>query len=150
MTLKTLSLVGAILIGLYLTANAQTYFCDDFTTFATGNLVGQQGWTQNSSSSTTLPIQVSGGKVVIPGDQMGDNQDAYKNFVQTQNTSVFAGMIISVSSAAATNLQPAYVVALANFTNGVQGASFANYRLSAQDADGQGTVAFRFSGRTTG
>ena len=59
-------------------SRAAVYINDDFNTFANGNLVGQNGWNQLGASST-LPLQVNNGVVVIPGAQAADNQDAWKN-----------------------------------------------------------------------
>ncbi len=122
------------------------FFCDDFSTYNPGNLVGQQGWLQVGTTATQ-PLQVTNGAVRVPDGQVGDNQDAYKNFPQQWNTTVFAGMLLRITTAPATNQQPSYIAALYNLTNA---GNFANYRLAAQDADGTGTNAFRFSARTTG
>ena len=57
---------------------------DKYSTYANGDLVGQNGWTQ-LLVPTTGPIQVTGGKVVFPVLPPGtttpaaDNQDAYKS-----------------------------------------------------------------------
>ncbi len=84
-------------------------FFDDFSTFAADNLVGQQSWTQLPSIST-VPLQVSGGQVVIPFGQSVDNQDAYKNFTTT-NITVFYGITLIVSNAPVTS-SPSYFTAM--------------------------------------
>jgi PKD repeat protein len=127
------------------------YFCDDFSTYNSGDLVGQQGWAQNPSSAT-LPLQVSGGQVVIPGGQTGDNQDAYKNFVQTWNQTVYLGAVVTVSNPpASSSTGPSFFLCMGNYTNGWSsaGPSFANYRFSARAGD-TGNSNFVFSLRTTG
>jgi hypothetical protein len=122
------------------------YFCDDFSTFSPGNLVGQAGWSQQGTIST-LPIQVSAGKAWIPGDQTGNNQDAFKNFQQSDNIVVFAGFTVTVTSAPpSTATSPSFFVGLYNFTNAT---GFANYRVSARAADAANTN-FVFAARTTG
>lgn len=68
-------------MGLFL-ANAfcdgSVVFSDDFNTDSDGNLVGQNGWTQTGSTTTT-PIQVSSGAVSVGGS----GQDAYKALSST-------------------------------------------------------------------
>src|SRR5438477_6454326 len=59
-------------------SEAAVYLNDNFSTYANGNLVGQNGWTQLGATST-LPLQVNSGMVVIPGAQSADNQDAWKD-----------------------------------------------------------------------
>ena len=75
---KILTLVAIAVATLSGPAWATTIFSDDFSTFAHGNLAGQHGWFQ-PVGSTTLPLQVSGGNVVIPDNQTADNQDVAKN-----------------------------------------------------------------------
>ena len=76
-------------------------FYDDFSTFTAGNLVGQKSWAQ-ALASASLPLKISGGRLVVPSPQSGDNQDAYKNFTVTSAT-LFFGMTIIVSNAPATS-----------------------------------------------
>jgi hypothetical protein len=116
-------------------------FYDDFSTFASGNLVGQHSWVQLSTPST-LPLQASGGQVLIPFGQTVDNQDAYKNFTQTNGT-VFYGLLLTVSNAPVSTA-PSYFTALWTSNNGT---GFANYRLTAKD---NGSGACLLGGRITG
>src|ERR1043166_2638294 len=118
-------------------------FYDDFSTFNSGNLVGQQSWTQSAAAST-LPLQVTGGKVVIPYGQSADNQDAYKNFART-NITVFYGITVTVSNAPNTST-PSYFTAL-NISNNA--TSFNNYRLTARTPNAANTN-FVFGVRITG
>ncbi len=60
------ALVALTVVALANPAQATIYLSDDFSTFTSGDLVGQNGWTQLPTSAT-LPLQVTGGKVVIPG-----------------------------------------------------------------------------------
>ena len=119
-------------------------FYDDFSTFAPGNLVGQQGWAQEGVTNT-LPLQVSGGQVVIPGHQTFPNQSAYKNFTQT-NSTVFYGMTITMSFANTNTTAPQYFAGL-NISNNA--TSFNNYRFSAKAGD-PGNTNFVFLLRITG
>ena len=104
-------------------------FADDFSTYATGDLVGQSNWVQHGTASD-LPLQVTAGEVVIPGGQTTDNQDAYKNFTQT-NISLFYGLTLTVTSVV-DSTAPMYFTAL-NTSN--DAAGYANFRLSAQAGD---------------
>ena len=117
-------------------------FFDDFSTFTTGNLVGQQSWAQLGGVST-LPLQVSGGQVVIPFGQSVDNQDAYKNFTLT-NITVFSGVTLTVSNAP-TSTAASYLVAM---TIGNNGTGFANYRLNAHDVGGTYVLGARITGES--
>jgi hypothetical protein len=108
-------------------------FVDDFSTFTSGNLVGQSNWTQLSTISA-LPLQVSGGQVLIPSGQTVDNQDAYKNLTQTSST-VFYGLTLIVNSPV-TNASPSYFTAL--YTS-INAGGFANYRLTAKAGDSSKT-----------
>src|SRR5439155_7163748 len=83
------------------TPNAAFGFFDDFSGFNSGNLVDQSKWTQLGAVSS-LPLQVSGGQVIIPFAQSADNQDAYKNFDAT-NITVFYGMTLTVTNAPASS-----------------------------------------------
>jgi endonuclease/exonuclease/phosphatase family metal-dependent hydrolase len=118
-------------------------FFDDFSAFTFGNLVGQSNWTQVSTVSS-LPLQVSSGRVVVPFGQSIDNQDAYKNFPATNGT-VFYGMTLIVTNAP-TNSSPSYFAALYTSNNA---AGFANYRLVAKD-NGGGTcvLGIRITGQS--
>jgi phosphatidylinositol-3-phosphatase len=124
--------------------NVSTFgFYDDFSTFNSGNLVGQQSWTQLGATAT-LPLQVTGGKVAVPGGQTVDNQDAYKNFSLTNET-VFYGLTLTVTNAV-TNASPSYFVALYTSNNA---AGFANYRLTVKAGD-TGRSNFVIGVRVTG
>ena len=126
------------------TPNAAFGFFDNFSTFAPGNLVGQGKWTQLGASSS-LPLQISGGQVIIPFAQSADNQDAYKNFDAT-NITVFYGFTLTVSNAPISSA-PSYFAALWTSNNAT---GFANYRLSARD-NGSGTCVLgaRVTGQST-
>jgi PKD repeat protein/endonuclease/exonuclease/phosphatase family metal-dependent hydrolase len=118
-------------------------FYDDFSTFASGKLVGQSNWVQYSSQAAT-PLQVSSGQVIIPGGQTTDTQDAYKNFAQTNGT-VFYGLILTVTSAV-NSTAPTYFTALYTGNNA---SGNANFRLSAK-ASNASLTNFVLGGRITG
>jgi PKD repeat protein len=120
-------------------------FYDDFSTFTSGNLVGQTNWTQLGAVSSLL-LQVSGGKVGIPAGQTADNQDAYKNFTLT-NGAVFYGITVTVTNAV-TNASPSYFTAL---YTGNDAGGFANYRMTAKAGDTARTnyvLGVRVTGQT--
>jgi hypothetical protein len=157
------SCIGVI-IGFAVVANsrAAVYISDDFSTFANGNLVGQNSWAQGPGASATLPLQVASGLVVIPGAQAADNQDAYKNVGAgipqpgSGTTTVYVALSLAVQSAPGVPpfASPSYFLAL---TTAIGGGGFANFRLTAEDngggtyilgarVTGQGTDPFTFGG----
>jgi PEP-CTERM motif len=130
-------------LGCAESANAQiTYLNDSFNTFAAGNLVGQNAWTQLGAVAT-VPLQVTAGQVVIPASQTADNQDAWKNTNATDlsltgTTSYFYGVRGSISNAPVvpgTFASSSYFAAMYTSQNA---GGFANYRLTAID-NGAGT-----------
>ncbi len=124
--------------------NAALFFSDDFSTYADGNLVGQNGWAQQGASAT-LPLQITSGRLQIPGGQTVDNQDALKSFGATitqpasGTASYFFGLQLNLSSAPAAN--SSYFAAL------YDGSSFFNFRIAAKD---NGAGQFLLGGRPNG
>jgi hypothetical protein len=116
-------------------------FFDDFSTFTPGNLVGKQSWAQALAPSSA-PLQISSGQVVMPGGQTSDNQDAFKNFIPT-NDVTFYGFNMQITSAPG-SANPSYFAALYTSNNAT---GFANYRLSARDITGG---LYALGGRVTG
>lgn len=116
-------------------------FYDDFcTTFTPGNLVGQQGWYEGFVGPQ--PIQISACKAWnTPGFANGThNQDVAKDFgfVRVTNTTLFAGMVLTVTNAAPSNTgTPSYFVGLDGFQgdNGGFTPNFRNYRILARAGD---------------
>jgi hypothetical protein len=117
---------GSVSCEVDLSINISGYF-DDFGAFSNGNLVGQQGWTLYDTSNS-LPLQVSGGQVVIPYGQTADNQDAYKSFPTTHATT-FWGAMLTVSNAPNSST-PAYFLA----TTPDNGTGTPKYRLTAKNS----------------
>jgi len=146
MNSKILTLVAMMVATLSGPAWATTIFSDDFSTFASGNLVGQNGWFQPVGSNT-LPLQVSGGNVLIPANQTADNQDAVKNFGSTVAATTYAGMSLNVSNAGviSTGVTPSYFFALLESTGG-----FANARLTAIDNSASVPGTYLLEARYTG
>jgi len=101
-------------------------FYDNFSTFNSGNLVGQQSWTQ-LGSTTNVPVQITGGQAAFTGGLTANDQTAYKNFMLTNET-VFYGLTLTVTNAPNTNAVP-YFAALYTGTNGTGTAGF---RLAAE------------------
>lgn len=79
-------------------AQATIYLNDNFNTYSDGNLVGQGGWAQQGST-TTNPIQVVGGKVVLGTT----GQDANSAFTggsapATAGTSLYTVFDLTITS----------------------------------------------------
>ena len=78
MSLRNTSIVAALaLTALASAASASILVSADFSTYADGALVGQNGWAQYNTSATA-PITVSGGRVQWAGNgnTAANNQDA--------------------------------------------------------------------------
>jgi hypothetical protein len=126
-------------------------FQADFATYASGNLVGQDSWAQ-LGTSTTNPIQVAGGRVVLTGRPTGsgDGQDARRSFspvLSVPDTSVYAGMTITVDTVFAPNSSTSgssYLFAMLTSDAG----AFANVRVVTRQGTAPGT--FQFGIRPTG
>jgi len=136
------SAVAAALLWTASSAQATTYVSDHFSTFTPGNLVGQNGWTQ-LGASTKLPLQVSGGKVVIPSGQTADNQDAVKSLGSTVTNSLYAGLSLNLSSAPVGT--PSYFFAMLESSG-----NFANGRLAAIDNSANVPGTYLLQARFTG
>jgi hypothetical protein len=159
-TLLVLFLVIAA-VALPNQARATMLLNDDFSTFASGNLAGQNAWTQLGFVATTLPVQISGGKAVIPGAQSADNQDVWKNISApggvilppvSGTTSVFLGLDLTVQSAVVTgpgdlNPSPSYFAA---FYNATSAGGFANERVTAKDNSANIAGTYLLGARITG
>jgi hypothetical protein len=143
--MKKSILSTCVLSAICLSAQAGLFFGDNFATFANGDLVGQNGWSQ-FAASVTGPLQVSGGAVVIPAGQTTDNQDAIRNFGVTVSppvagtTPLFFGFQVNFS-AASSAASPSYLAAL------YDGSSFLNYRVTAKD---NGAGKYVIGARPTG
>ncbi|HUJ72956.1 MAG TPA: PKD domain-containing protein, partial [Verrucomicrobiae bacterium] len=104
-------------------------FYDDFSTFSSGNLVGQQGWTQLGVNSNS-PVRVTGGQAGFTGGLIVNSQTAYKSFKLTNET-VFYGLTLTLTNAP-NNIGVPYFAALYTGTNGTGTAGF---RLAAESPD---------------
>jgi hypothetical protein len=67
---------------------------NDFSTYSSGNLVGQNGWTQVGATST-IPITISNGVVQM---QQGTAQDASSSFTSTNSGSIYYYATINYSA----------------------------------------------------
>lgn len=142
------------------TARGAILINDDFSTYANGNLVGAPnaagGWIQTGTKNT-LPLQVTGGKVVIPGAQVADNQDAFKTFGSViappgvGSLSVYAGLGLKINSAPAINgapyTSPSYFLGL---DNAVDGTGFDNERVAVVDNSVNVPNTYFLQARVTG
>lgn len=124
------------------TAHATVAFQSDFSTFANGNLVGQNSWTQYGAA-TINPLQVNNGQVIVPGlpTGSGDRQDAQRTFTaipNTANTTIYAGATLTVDSVLAPNTSTvgsSFFMALATTDAG----AFSNFRVVARQGTAAGT-----------
>ena len=139
-------------IALGASAHAQTLASANFSSYANGNLVGQNGWLQYNTQ-TTAPIQVVNGAVTWTGNgtTAANNQDAMLAFSQqvtqpAEGTTILNfDMLLSISSAGAS---PSYFAALNTLTTTTTSGNFQNVRMVAQ-ASGSGFVfGTRVNGQT--
>jgi hypothetical protein len=159
--LRSVAMFAALaLVTLGSAARGAILINDDFSTFANGNLIGAPnaagGWIQ-SGAAATLPFQVSGGKVVIPGAQSTDNQDAFKTFGSvftapgSGSLSLYAGLGLKVNSAPVINSTPfasaSYFFALDNAANGT---GFDNERVAVVDNSVNVPNTYLLQARVTG
>lgn len=139
-----LSLAVVSAVAAVPTAHAAIYFADNFAAFADGNLVGQGGYTQVGSISSG-PIQVSNGRVLIPGGQTVNNQDAVRlvdPVTPIAGNSVYVGALVNVASAPTTENGSSYFLAIRSNT-------FDNGRIVARQSSTD-TPKFSLGIRATG
>jgi PKD repeat protein len=113
------------------------FWSDNFSTFNSGNLNGQNGWL--ALGSQPYPLQVTNGAVVDPGLNSSPGT-SIKNFPLSSNT-VFLGMVVSITSAR-TNAAPYYITGLYMYNGGTMSGGYADYRFTARSTNGLGNVAF--------
>lgn len=139
------ALMGSM--GVAGSAHGALYFADNFSTFADGNLAGQAGYTQ-LGSAVLSPIQVSGGKVVIPALTVAattDGQDVYKNLSSAAiavPTKVYVATLITID--APTTQSPSFFMGL---TSGFNGAGFVNERVTVRNSSGTVQLGARVTGQ---
>jgi hypothetical protein len=132
-----------------LSARAQSLASADFGTYSDGALVGQNGW-QQWRTETTSPLTVSAGRVAWPGGATTNNQDAFLPFpsdvVQPASgtTVLNFDMTLSVDAPSASN--PSYFAALNTNNTSSTSGNFQNARIVAQT---QGT-GYVFGTRVNG
>ena len=151
MSLKpAIAVVAMTFTALASSASASVLVSADFSGYADGALVGQNGWAQYNTQ-TASPITVSGGRVTWAGNgnTAANNQDAVLSFASqiTQplegETVLHFDIMLSVASAGAA---PSYFAALNQNTGSATTGNFQNVRLAAQ-ANGTG---FTFGTRLNG
>ena len=132
-----------------LTAQAATLASANFASYSDGALVGQNGW-QQWRTETTSPLTVSAGRVAWPGGATTNNQDAFLPFpsdvVQPASgtTVLNFDMTLSVDAPSASN--PSYFAALNTNNTSSTSGNFQNARIVAQT---QGT-GYVFGTRVNG
>src|SRR4051812_6549668 len=94
-TLKIGSLATAVFSMLDASSLGTIILTDNFDSYAAGDLVGQGGWLQTSTTATN-PIQVTAGKSL---SFINSGQDIYKALssvvTHTNGSSVFAGFDVT-------------------------------------------------------
>ena len=118
-----------------LTAQAATLASANFASYSDGALVGQNGW-QQWRTETTSPLTVSAGRVAWLGGATTNNQDAFLPFpsdvVQPASgtTVLNFDMTLSVDAPSASN--PSYFAALNTNNTSSTSGNFQNARIVAQ------------------
>lgn len=152
MSIKSAVSVATLAVtALVSSASASVLVSADFSGYADGALVGQNGWSQYNTSSTA-PIMVSGGRVMWAGNgnTAANNQDAVLSFASqiTQplegETVLHFDMMLSVASAGAA---PSYFAALNQNTGTATAGNFQNVRMVAQANGGGFSFGTRLNGQ---
>ncbi len=123
----------------------------DFSTYADGDLVGQNGW-QQWRSETTDPLQVSGGQVAWTGGATVNNQDAFLPFPSdipqpaSGSTILTWDTVINVTNPSASN--PSYFLALNTNNTSSTSSNFQNARLVAQSSGAGYVFGARVNGQS--
>lgn len=131
-------------------ANGQMLASANFSSYADGALVGQNGWVQYNTQSAN-PLQVIGGRVTWAGNgnASSNNQDAMLSFGQTigqpsEGTTVLHfDMLLSISSAGSA---PSYFAALNTLDSTTTSGNFQNVRMVTQSSG----AGFVFGTRVNG
>lgn len=126
--MKKVLLLPILSLGLTTSGALSAVVFSDSFSYPAGALVGNGGWTQNSTVVTN-PIQVSGGVVTL-----GTGQDAYNNFAATipatDGSFAYYGATITVTAA---TVGGDYFL---HFTNGLTNPTAFTGRLAAQSTTG--------------
>ena len=140
------SIIGAAALAVLASgsvAHGQMLASANFSSYADGALVGQNGWVQYNTQSAN-PLQVIGGRVTWTGNGnvSSNNQDAILSFGQvigqpSEGTTVLHfDMLLSISSAGSA---PSYFAALNTLDTTSTSGNFQNVRMVTQ-ASGSGFV----------
>lgn len=124
----------------------------EFSGYADGDLVGQNGWQQLGTISSN-PLQVQNGRVIFPPGATASNQDAVLDFpslitapaIDGETKTFYFGTRVTIVEA---GTNPSYFAAM-NIFQGTStgGGNFANARLAART---EGDGIFSFGARVTG
>lgn len=127
-------------------SHAAYYINDDYSTFLTGDLVGQNGWAQQGAESTN-PVQISGGLLTLAaggGSGSSNDQDVIKSFSFTSSpgTTIFFGLRMQTTSPGANSdgFNSSYV-------GGLFDGSFVDTRIAQLNIDGD---FYQYSARVNG
>ncbi len=124
------------------------------TSSAGGGTIGSGGTGRVDNFLVTrapvTPIQINSAAAWIPGGQTAIKPDAWKDFPETTNVTLFAGLVVTITNAPVANSgTPSYFAAIAPGNGGVEDPAAANYQLTAKAADNANTN-FVLGARTTG
>jgi hypothetical protein len=137
-------LLTSLLIG---TAASGAILEVDFSSYAEGDLVGQNGWAQFGTVATA-PLQISGGALRIPGltpTANTDQQDAILPFSSlisapdAGTTTLYLALQVAVTSSGA---NPSYFAALSTLTSTSTALNFANARVVGRTNSETNQLAF--------
>lgn len=98
--MKKILCLSCLIIVATTSVRAGVVFSDDFNSTTAGNLAGQDGWLQNSTT-TTAPVQANGSTITIGPT----GQDLFKDLIGgskltlTDGSSLYIGMDINVTTA---------------------------------------------------
>jgi hypothetical protein len=144
-----LAFAAGMLMAVPQLSYAETIVSADFSTYDNGDLVGQNGWIQFGTVSSS-PIQVNEGVVSWPGGRTVSNQDAMLPFA-SQITQPDSGSIILnydiLMSVATAGGNPSYFAALTTRTDSETNQNFANARLVARSQDDGFVFGTRVNGQ---
>jgi MYXO-CTERM domain-containing protein len=148
--IRTTLVSATAIVATSATASASYLAYADFSSYANGNLVGQNGWQQYNTQSTN-PFQVNGGAVSWAGNGLtaSNHQDAMLAFANqitqpTEGTTILNfDIVLTVNTAGSS---PSYFAAMNQNTGTTTSGNFQNVRMVAKSS-GSGFV---FGSRVNG
>ena len=100
-TMKKLLYCCCGLLVATVSMRATPLFSDNFNSYPNGNLVGNDGWTQQSTT-TTSPIQVSSGRALVGATGQDIFNTLSTPYTLVDGTSFYIGATLNLSAATAT------------------------------------------------